>query len=527
MHAATRLSSHGRALEAVAQAKGAAGVSAALAGAAALAPPDLSEAYAAGLDGRALDSARLLVLARGGLESLNAASRAGCSEVSDFMTRALQSSGLFALVFRDAREAQAAVVLRLCDETVAAFELSSRRAAQTVTRPVKLGAMIRTVFTRPDGEPLHSFVLFEEENKALINGFIETFSAETCPRSAFALYVETHISPGKAASESDVARARLGERAIAAASEAYVALLSVVTHLIGLDHLPSLIARIRVLAAAADMTPRELEGLFLTLGHHQIGVAALMVISTLGSSGPAFSRMLESGGLANVLVAASNPALDEPSLNGCLIVLAFACGHSKSIAQALVDKGAFTLLQHAIRHDNVAVAVRASFAVASLAVSCDGAAEPLRWSGALDAIATARHRTWLSRHPGLPHLFRAVSCEIAAARSRAGTTACRAAPAFCRPEWNNVKFRGHRDGASGCVIALLCRIARRSRLSGRSLRAQRAATTSAGPLCDFGHCCSLARQQCSCPHAKKRGACYRPHRCVCRRHRGRRTFRAC
>ena len=389
MSAAALLVSVGRGLDAVAQTKSAAATAAALGGAArSLRPLEVAAAYGAGLDGATLDSTRLLALARGGVDALNAASHAGNAEATAFLTQALHDSSLFALVFRDARNAQAAVELSLVDETVAAFEAACRRVAQTITRPAKAGTLVRTVFPRADGALLHSFVLFREEDELLIDGFMATFKAEPCPSSLFGLYAETRLAAGETASDEEAARARLGERVIAAASELYIARFTFTTHNNALATLPaSYTARMRSMISEVDLTPREFEGLFLTFGKHCIGVAVLVVISSLGTAGPSFARMLEPevDGLARLLAATADPTLDEPSINACLVVLSFAC---ERFAQDLVDKGAFKLLQPVIRHDNTALAVRACFAVATIAVSCTDAAEPLRWSGALELIAS-------------------------------------------------------------------------------------------------------------------------------------------
>ena len=387
--AAAFLLTHGHALAALAQAAGGpAAVAVALAGAA-LTPSDLCAAYASGFDSKTLDASRLLAAARGALDSLDTASHAGCAEAASFLTSALHGGSLYALVFRDAREVQAAVELQLCDETVVVLELACRRASMTVTRPLKPGEFRRTVFTRTDGVPLHSSMVVEEGDELLVDGILDSFEL---PRSAFSLYAETRTAPGEAVSDSAVVRAQLGERFIAAVSEAFIAQVSVVTHMIGLWTLPApCLGRLRAIATAAVLTPIEFEGLFKTLGRHQVGIAALTFMATLGSSGLSFARLLdpEIDGLARLLAKVSDPTLDEPTINGCVIVLSYACASSERFAQALVDEGAFKLLQPAIRHNNVVVAVRAAFAVAAIAAACEGAAEQLRWSGVLDVIASA------------------------------------------------------------------------------------------------------------------------------------------
>ena len=390
--AAWHLTAHWSTLAALTQAKGAAAVVAAALAGASFSPRDLCSAFAAGLDSTTLDSPRLLTAVRRALDSLNAASHAGSDLATTFLSSALLTGPLFALVFRDVRVAQAAVAQHLCSESMAAFELACRRAAMTVTRPVKPGFLIRTTFTRANGTPLHSFVL-GKDCKALLDGITATVTGEPCPLLAFRLYAETRVPTGEAASEATLARSQLGERFLAAASESYIALVTVIMHTCGLGIVPTpYLNRLCNIVDESYLTDLELEGLFPTFGRDQIGVAALTMIAVFAASGTVFSRILDldSGvdGLARLLAMASNPALDNPSLNGSLIMLTNACAHSERLAQALVDKGAFTLLQPVMRHDNVIVAVRACLVVGSIAVSCQGSAEPLRWSGALDVITS-------------------------------------------------------------------------------------------------------------------------------------------
>ena len=98
----------------------------------------------------------------------------------------------------------------------------------------------------------------------------------------------------------------------------------------------------------------------------------------------------EVDGVARVLDALSSTSLDENTTEVLLISLAYAGDRSEkfgaTLAQALVDKGAFTLLQPVILHGNPILAIRAAFIVCVIATTCESSAEPLQRSGVLDVM---------------------------------------------------------------------------------------------------------------------------------------------
>ena len=328
----------------------------------------------------------LLALARGAVDALNAASRSGSAEAMVFLSAALRA-GLYKLVFRDKRAARAAAELDLTEATVAELESVAERAASTITRSAKPGEVVRTIFTKPDGTRLRSFVLFGPDDAPFLDSFVDSFEEQPIPAASLSFYADLRLS-GTAAE-----RAQLGERFIAAATSSFVASITVSTQNLALGSVsPTHIGRIFRIVSLVDLTPREFEGLFLTLGRHQIGVAVLMCLAVLTpAEGPAFKALLspEIDGPARMLAVLADASLDEASVVGLLNVFAYGSSHSDDFARVLVEKGAFTALQVPIAGENVILAVRSAFAAASLAVAYKGSAELLRQSGVLDVIAHA------------------------------------------------------------------------------------------------------------------------------------------
>ena len=385
--AGAALAAYGPSVEAVALAGGA-GVAAAIE-CASLRPRDICAAFVAGLEGTTLaDARRLLALARGALDSLVFSSLAGVPEATEFFSSALRGGGLYSLLFRDER---AAAETNLCEATVLALERCSGRTALILTRPVKPGELLRTIFRAPDGTPLRSFLLLAEDDDLLIDSIVDAYEAEPVPATIFAVFCDTREAAG-GTSAAAAQRAQLGERALAAVSAAFVASNIVLIHNIALSSMPAgCIARLRSHSDKISMTQREFDGLFLSLHQHQLGMAVLMSLAVFATSSPALAALLDSAvdAFARVLAALSGAApRSEALVEGAIVFILNVCSQGgERFAQALVDQGAFTLLKPIVRHDNVSLAVRTCFAVGAIATSCKGSSEPLQRSGMLDVMA--------------------------------------------------------------------------------------------------------------------------------------------
>ena len=101
------------------------------------AAPTSPSAASGGADADAdADSRALLALVHAALDALNAASRAGCNEATDFLSAALHGGGsLLALLLRDEREARVAAEGILSEAAVARIERACERSSLIVTGP--------------------------------------------------------------------------------------------------------------------------------------------------------------------------------------------------------------------------------------------------------------------------------------------------------------------------------------------------------------------------------------------------------